>query len=60
MDNIFLLFKNWYQKNKEDWKKKGILLINASYELTIRHSYALFFETVGLEVVMSVGMTLNL
>ena len=37
MDNIFLLFENWYQNNKEDWKKKGILLIN---------SYALFFETV--------------
>lgn len=46
MDNIFLLFENWYQKNKEDWKKKGILLINFSYELTIRHSYALFFETI--------------
>ncbi len=45
MDNIFLLFENWYQNNKEDWKKKGILLINSSYEWEMRHSYALFFET---------------
>lgn len=45
MDNIFLFFENWYQNKKEDWNKQGISLIKSSYELTVRHSYALFFKT---------------
>ncbi len=45
MDNIFLFFENWYKSNKEDWKKRGILLISSSYEWKTRHSYALFFKT---------------
>ena len=37
MDNIFLLFENWYQNNKEDWKKIEEYIDNRNSEMLSKY-----------------------